>query len=133
MNMHTKKKNLWKTGIISTLALLVVVFAASRIIPLIRGSQVHLDSFPTTTEVTNPLISLSGIAADTRKLTINGAEVPLSPTGSFKQNVLLHPGYNTITLDASDTLGHKKKHSYAFLLKELDTGTFAVSSLPAQN
>lgn len=130
---QTKKKNLWATGCISTLVLMVVVFAGSRIVPIIRGSKIHLDSLPQNTEVTDPLISLSGSAIDTRKLSINGTDVALSPTGSFKQTILLHPGYNTITIDASDTIGHNKKQSYAFLLKELDTGTFALSSLPAQN
>ena len=129
----TKKKNLWITGSIATLALMVVVFAGSRIIPIIRGSKVQLDSLPQNTEVSDPLISLTGKTVDTRKLTINGTDVPLSPSGSFKQTILLHPGYNTITLDASDTIGHKKKQSYAFLLKELDTGTFALSSLPNKN
>ena len=130
---QTKKKNLWVKGGISALILMVLVFAGSRIVPIIRGSKVRLDSLPQNTEVTNPLISLSGKTVDTRKLTINGTDVALSPTGSFKQSILLHPGYNTITIDASDTIGHQKKHTYAFLLKELDTGTFAVSSLPSQN
>lgn len=130
---QTKKNNLWKKGAIGTLILLVLVFAGSRIIPIIRGSIVQLDSLPQNTEVSDPLISLSGKAVDTKKLTINGTDVALSPTGLFKQNILLHPGYNTITIDSSDTIGHNKKKSYAFLLKELDAGTFAVSSFPNKN
>ncbi len=132
MSEH-KKKNLWlKTGL--GMGMLVIgVFIASRVIPIIRGPQITIDALPESSEVSDPIISLSGSASDTQKLTLNGSDVLLSPTGSFTQKILLHPGYNTITFDSVDGLGHTKKKSFAFLLKELDTGTFALSSLPNQN
>ena len=113
--------------------LILGVFVASRIIPIIRGPQITIDALPESSEVSDPVISLSGSASDTQKLTLNGSDVLLSPDGLFTQKILLHPGYNTITFDSVDGLGHTKKKSFAFLLKELDTGTFALSSLPNQN
>lgn len=113
--------------------LILGIFIASRIVPVIRGPQISIDTLPQNSEVSDPMISLTGTATDTKKLTINGTEVLLSPAGEFSQKVLLHPGYNTITFDSSDNLGHTKKKSFAFLLKELDSGTFALSSLPDQN
>ncbi len=113
--------------------LLVGLFAISRIIPIIRGPELHINSLANTSEVSNPVIALSGSASDTKSLAMNGTPVALSPTGTFSQTVLLHPGYNTITFDSTDKLGRAKKESFAFLLKELDSGTFAVSSFPAQN
>lgn len=113
--------------------LILGIFIASRIVPVIRGPQISIDTLPQNSEVSDPMISLTGTATDTKKLTINGTEVLLSPAGEFNQKVLLHPGYNTITFDSSDNLGHTKKKSFAFLLKELDSGTFALSSLPDQN
>lgn len=132
MSEHKKKNLSWKIGL-SISMLILGVFVASRIIPIIRGPQITIDALPESSEVSDPVISLSGSASDTQKLTLNGSDILLSPTGSFTQKILLHPGYNTITFDSVDGLGHTKKKSFAFLLKELDTGTFAVSSLPNQN
>lgn len=128
-----KRKNLWLTAGMSIGMLMLVVFVASRIVPVIRGPQITINTLPQGSEVSDPVISLSGIASDTKKLTLNGTEILLSPAGEFTQKILLHPGYNTMTFDSSDSLGHTKKKSFAFLLKELDSGTFALSSLPDQN
>lgn len=128
-----KKKNLWVKTSLSIGMLVLGVFIASRIVPVIRGPQITINALPQTSEVSDPVISLSGSASDTQKLTLNGSDILLSPTGSFTQKILLHPGYNTITFDSVDGLGHAKKKSFAFLLKELDTGTFALSTLPNQN
>ena len=132
MSEHKKKNLWWKTGL-SLSMLILGVFIASRIVPVIRGPQITINALPESSEVSDPIISLSGSASDTQKLTLNGSDVLLSPTGSFTQKILLHPGYNTITFDSVDGLGHTKKKGFAFLLKELDTGTFALSSLPNQN
>ena len=113
--------------------LILGTFVVSRIIPLIRGSAITLDQLPKQSEVTDSKITLSGTALDTKQLSINGTQIPLSPTGTFTQTILLHPGYNTVTLDSIDTLHKTKKHTYAFLLKETETGTFALSSIPNQN
>lgn len=131
MSQQRKGKRIWLIGGISILTL-VVAFIASRIIPVFRGSEITLN-IPHDSEVSQPVVALSGKASDTKKLSLNGSVVPLSPTGDFAWTVLLHPGYNTITLDTTDTLNHTKKQSYAFLLKELPTGTFALSTLPNQN
>jgi len=131
MSKQKKAKSIWFMGT-ATLVVLVGVFVASRIIPIIRGSEITLN-IPHDSEVSQPIIALSGSAHDTKKLSINGSPILLSPTGTFERTVLLHPGYNTITLDTVDKIGHTKKQSYAFLLKELETGTFALSSLPNQN
>ena len=131
MPTKRKTKSVWFIGGISALAL-VLIFVGSRILPLVRGAEVAL-TIPKDSEVSQPMIALSGIASDTKKLAVNGSSVPLSPTGAFNWSVLLHPGYNTITIDTVDALNHTKKKSYAFLLKELPTGTFALSTLPSQN
>lgn len=124
-------KNIWFIAGASIVTL-VAMFVVSRIVPIVRGSDIKLD-IPQDSEVSEPVVNLSGVARDTKKLTLNGSPIALSPTGEFAYTVLLHPGYNTITLDTVDALDHTKKQTYAFLLKELPTGTFAFSSLPNQN
>jgi hypothetical protein len=128
----SNKKRTWViTGFVGILVL--GTFVASRIVPLLRGSEITLNQLPEKSELTDSKITLSGTAFDTKQLSVNGTIVPLSPTGTFTQTILLHPGYNTITFDSVDTLHKTKKQTYAFLLKETETGTFALSSIPNQN
>jgi hypothetical protein len=131
MSQQQKSKKIWLIGT-TIISGLVLAFVVSRIAPIVRGSDIEL-TIPHNSEVSEPIIALSGLAKDTKKLSLNGSPILLSPTGSFERTVLLHPGYNTITLDTVDKIGHTKKQTYAFLLKELPTGTFALSSLPNQN
>lgn len=131
MSQQQKSKKIWLIGT-TIISGLVLAFVVSRIAPIVRGSDIEL-TIPHNSEVSEPVITLSGLAKDTKKLSLNGSPILLSPTGSFERTVLLHPGYNTITLDTVDKIGHTKKQTYAFLLKELPTGTFALSSLPNQN
>jgi hypothetical protein len=128
----SNKKRTWViAGFVGILIL--GTFVASRIVPLLRGSEITLSQLPEKTEITDSKITLSGTAFDTKQLSVNGTIVPLSPTGTFTQTILLHPGYNTVTFDSVDTLHKTKKQTYAFLLKETETGTFALSSIPNQN
>ncbi len=132
MSEQQKSKKIWK-GFIGLFVVVLGVFVTSRIVPILLGPRITLETIPDQSEVSDPVIAISGRATDTRKLTLNGADIALSPTGTFKHTVLLHPGYNTITFDTVDALGHTRKKGYAFLLKELETGTFAVSQIPARN
>lgn len=109
------------------------VFMTSRIVPIIRGPQITLETIPEHSEVSQPLIKLSGKITHSKKATINGTDLFVTPTGTFNEDILLNNGYNAITFQVSDALGHTKQKQYAFVLKENDTGTFAVSTLPNQN
>ncbi len=131
MSNFTKKKHLLTYGVGIFATLILGAFMVSRIAPLVRGSAITLDHIPDQ-ELTNPKIVLSGKTFDTKQLSMNGTPITLSPTGNFEQTIILHPGYNMITLDGTDTLHKTKKHTYTFILKENDTGTFAVSTLPLQ-
>ncbi len=129
MNHPKKKINLVKS-ISAASFVLLAVFVGSRIIPILRGPEIKINTLPQSSELSNAMITLSGTAHDTKKLTLNGTTVALSPSGAFSEKILLLPGYNTITFDTSDRLGHKKTQQYAYVLKENETGTFAVSAFP---
>lgn len=134
MNPNSKKQHILsvRSGIIVGMVCLGV-FMSSRIVPIIRGPQINLESIPEHSEVSEPLIKLSGTITHSKKATINGTDLFMTPDGKFNESILLNTGYNAITFQVSDALGHTKEKQYAFVLKENETGTFAVSTLPSQN
>ncbi|MGH8401685.1 MAG: Ig-like domain-containing protein, partial [Gammaproteobacteria bacterium] len=61
---------------------------------------------PTSADVDQASITLSGNVSEAGTLTINGASVPLSATFQFNDAVTLQPGVNTITFIATDLVGN---------------------------
>jgi hypothetical protein len=101
------------------------LFVASRIVPIARGPQIKLQKAPAGSELSNPLIELSGTISHSKKVTLNGVDLLLTPDGMFHQNILLNKGYNAITFEVTDALGKIKKEHFAYVLNEQDTGTVA--------
>ena len=56
-------------------------------------------------EVSEPTISIEGKAQRIATLTMNGKTIPVTEDGAFSELYVLTPGYNRITLSASDRYG----------------------------
>jgi len=128
-----KKKRATRSSIIIGMCLMVALFLTSRIAPAFAGAQVVIEPLPDGLQLDQPVIDLSGMTRHAKTMTINGTAIPLTLQGAFDYTLVLHPGYNSVTFDLDTVLGKKTQETYAFILQELDTGTFAVSSLQNQN
>lgn len=127
------QRNIGKKIAIGTTLFLVGLFVMSRVTPVLRDAHVVLQTLPEQTELTSPILDISGKAIHAKTLSLNGTPIVTMPDGTFKQTVLLSPGYNSLTFDTVGSLGKTKKQTHAIVLKELETGAFAVSSFPIQN
>ena len=56
-------------------------------------------------EVTEPTVSIEGKAQGIATLRMNGKSIPVTEDGTFSELYVLTPGYNRITLSASDRYG----------------------------
>src|SRR3989344_4745650 len=56
-------------------------------------------------EVSEPTISIEGKAERIATLSMNGKQIPVTEEGAFSELYVLSPGYNRITLSASDRYG----------------------------
>ncbi len=133
MTPTSKKKIPFSGKLIIGFCTFVFLFAISRITPVLRNAEVSLDSLSENQEYTEPVITLSGKAVHAKEVSLNGTPITTAPDGSFAHTLLLSPGYNSLTFDVIGPLGKNNKQTHAFVLKELATGSFAVSSLPIQN
>lgn len=61
---------------------------------------------------TEPLLSLSGRARHAGKVTLNGRTVAIDQNGSWADIIALLPGYNIITIAATDKFGRTTTASY---------------------
>lgn len=62
--------------------------------------------------VTDSLLSLSGKARHANDVTLDGSIVPIDQKGEWTDTIALLPGYNVVTIGASDKFGRTTDKSY---------------------
>lgn len=70
----------------------------------------------TTTE---ELVTLDGVAAHTRLLSVNGQPISVDQQGKFRYSLLLQPGYNIVTIHTEDKFGKQKDKVFEVYYKQI--------------
>lgn len=107
-----------KKGLVGIIVLGICGFVGMKIYPLVHGPMINMTSISNGISVTDPMIRISGVAEHTQELVVNGNTIPLSPNGSFSDNLVLNQGYNIISMQAKDQFGKISSRDYAIVLKE---------------
>jgi hypothetical protein len=69
---------------------------------LLFGIRLKIYGVASGQSFTGSILPLSGVAKHAVRITLDGADVPVADDGTWKDTVLLEPGYNTITITATD-------------------------------
>lgn len=97
-------------GIKIVIRSLLILFAATVIIgytyfrarPYLSGPKITISSPANGTTVTDPILTVSGTTERISTIHFNGRKIFIDKDNAFKETVLLFPGYNIITVDATD-------------------------------
>ena len=57
--------------------------------------------------LTSSLVEVTGTAKNISSINLNGRQIFIDESGTFKEKLLLSPGYNIITLRAKDKFGRE--------------------------
>jgi hypothetical protein len=68
----------------------------------LEGPQIALSLPQDGQTVNDPLLSIVGQVDHASTLILNGRKIFIDINGDFKEDLLLYPGYNIITLEATD-------------------------------
>lgn len=96
-------------GTAVALALAFLIYALIEARGLFLGPTIILDSPKEGISTTSPLILLSGQSLRTKVLLANGGKVFIDTSGYFSEHLVLSPGYNIMTIVATDARG--KQHT----------------------
>ena len=83
--------------------LVVIAYAYYEGRGLLYGPSIEISN--RVMEVSEPTISIEGSAERIASLRMNGKSIPVTEDGTFSELYVLTPGYNRITLSASDRYG----------------------------
>ncbi len=118
-----QKKTITKVMIFLPL-LIGAGFLYSRIMPYMAGPMVTLHDTGTET-TTTPEMSFSGTVVHGKQLSINGVPLMIDNHGNFTHHIVMQPGFNTFTINASDSFGHSTTITKNFVVQEQVYQSFA--------
>lgn len=93
--------------VIGVVILAIGGYALARSWDLIAGPSIHLFSPAADGPITEPLIILTGEVKRISSLSLNGRQIFTREDGTFREALLLLPGYNIIVLEAKDRFGRR--------------------------
>lgn len=91
----------------------------------IFGTPLTIRSVPDGSTTTSMFFPIEGTARHARELRINGRPVTMNRDGSFKDEVVLSPGYNIVEVALRDQFDNQKVKTYHVVLNP--TATVAVN------
>lgn len=111
--MHTR--SLLIKSLLIGIIVIFIGYAAIESRGIFLGPEVVLYSPLEGNTTTEALVHLNGQAFRTKELTANGHRVLIDLEGNFSEYVVLSPGYNIMTIVATDARGAQKsvlRHLY---------------------
>lgn len=98
----------------------------------LRGPQVNIISPKNGETLESALLTIEGAAHNVTSISLNDGAIFVDSDGNFREKLLLLPGYNILTIKASDRFGKKTEKTlelvYTAPLKEI-----TASSTPSTN
>ena len=109
MTTHTNfsVKSALQYGGLALLAIVVVGYGVARASDLLFGIDLKVAPVAMGQTVTDSLVAIEGSAKRAVGVSINGHTVPLSQDGTWKDTIVLLPGYNPIHVAAADKFGRE--------------------------
>jgi len=101
---YKTRKNI-QIMIVVFLLFLVVGYTSYEIQRVISGPKITINSPKNGAIVATSSLEISGLAKNISDISLDGRKIFIDEKGGFHEEILLSPGYNTITFDAHDRFG----------------------------
>ncbi|MCK5096308.1 MAG: hypothetical protein KAR24_03065 [Candidatus Pacebacteria bacterium] len=104
-------KSLLNILFVSIAVLTIFGYAYFRTQAYLSGPQITIEHPLNSVTVYEPLLVISGTTERASSLHLNGRKIFIDDNNVFKEDLLLYPGYNIITIEATDRFDkHVKEH-----------------------
>lgn len=111
-------------GLFGLLFVFIVLYTFFQMKSLSRGVDLKIAGIVDGQIFEKDFIELTGEAIHANLITLNGREVSVDENKNFKENLVLSPGTNIVTLEAKDKYNKKTFYEYRVFYKEkTDTAT----------
>lgn len=101
--------------ILVTVGIGIYAYLQSR--EFLRGPQITITSPKDGDTFERATVSIEGLAQNVAYISLNDATIFIDSKGNFKEELLLLPGYNILTLKAGDRFGKKVEKTLELVYK----------------
>jgi hypothetical protein len=108
--MGMQSQNIVRNLSIFLVVLIVVGYTIFNFRVFIAGPQIIFKSPANGSLAEKNLVEISGVAKNISSISMNDRQIFVNEFGDFKENILLHPGYNVVTVKASDKFNRKAEN-----------------------
>lgn len=98
--------------------------------PFLAGPSLTLLTPENNADIKTPLIEVKGSVHNLSHLYLNGRSIAMTQDGTFTEELLLIPGYNTIELVGSDRFGREISLERQIVYTETEVHASATSTTP---
>lgn len=113
-----KLKKILQVGSLVLLFTVLGVYTYYKTRDAIFGVNLVVTGITNGETTTEELVTLDGVAAHTRILSVNGQPISVDQQGRFRYALLLQPGYNIVTVHTEDKFGKKKDKVFEVYYKQ---------------
>lgn len=134
ISMNTK--TILKTILTLMIIIIIVGYSYNRSKDFITGPTIEILSPKTGIGVSESLLEVKGTANNISYISINDRQIFTDENGNFKEKLLLFPGYNIISVKASDKFDRKTEKTLEIIYKtqNMDTkNTSTATTTPKYN
>ena len=87
--------------------LIVVLYAGYRSLPYLRGPVIHVYQPLNGSSISSTTMTIIGKADRVNSLSLNDNPIQVDEAGNFRQIIIVFPGVNIVSLDATDQFGRR--------------------------
>jgi len=104
---RTESIRILRTSVIVLVALAIIGYAIWRSLDYARGPAIVISAPENGSTILSSTTDVIGRADRVNSLSVNGKAISLDERGNFKETLIVFPGLNLITIDASDQFGRR--------------------------
>lgn len=110
--------NLLKILLLLAITTIIITYAYYKTRDFVYGPTITINYPNNGTSVYDSLIEVEGTAKRISYISINDRQIFTDENGSFKEKLLIYPGYNIITIKASDKFDRNTKKTLEIVYKK---------------
>lgn len=109
MRTRTETVRLIRIALISIGVLIIASYAIWRSLNYARGPEITIFEPVNGSTIPSSTVILNGKAERINNITLNGDAISIDQEGNFRETVVIFPGINKITIEASDQFERNTK------------------------
>ena len=111
-------KTLIKSTFVALAIMIIVGYTSWETRKVVGGPSIEITSPSDGASLDNSLVTISGVAKNVARISLNDRPIFVDASGQFKEQLLLEPGYNVWQVSGTDKFGRTVTKTLELVLRK---------------